>query len=70
MNNLIVCVDLHLLVRPILKSYIPASLLTAAKRNTFSKFVLRKSLMTLLPELMMINLIDGELLPSNIGLTT
>jgi len=40
MNNLIVFVELHLLVRPILKSYTPASLLTAAKRNTCYEFVL------------------------------
>jgi len=40
MNNLIVFVELHLFVRPILKSYIPATLLTAAKRNTCSRFVL------------------------------
>ena len=70
MNNLIVIVELHLLVRLILKSYIPATLLTAAGRNTFSKFVFRKSLMTLLSELLIVNLTDGELLPFNIGLTT
>jgi len=40
MNNLIVFVELHLFVRPILKSYTPASLLTAARRNTYSEFVL------------------------------
>jgi len=70
MNNPIVFVVLHLLVRLILKTYIPAALLTAAKRNTCSRFILRKSLMTLLSELMIINLLDGELLPFNIGLTT
>jgi len=70
MNNLIVFVELHLLVRLILKPYTPATLLTAAKRNTFFKSVFRKSLMTLLPELVIIHLLDGELLPFNIGLTT
>jgi len=40
MNNLIVFVELHLFVRPILKSYIPTTLLIAAKRNTYSELVL------------------------------
>jgi len=70
MNSPIVFVELHLLVRLILKPYTPATLLTAAKRNTFSKFVFRKPLMTLLSELIIINLLDGELPPFNIGLTT
>jgi len=43
MSNLIVFVELHLFVHPILKSYIPAALLTTAKRNTCSKFVLSEN---------------------------
>jgi len=70
MSNLIVFVELHLFVRLILKSLHPCILTHSSKKKHFSRFVLRKSLMTLLSEFIMINLIDGDLLPFNIGLTT
>ena len=71
MNNLIVFVELHLSVHlNLTKSYTPASLLTAARRNTLSKTIDRKPLMALSPETVALDFIDGELLPCNIGLTT
>jgi len=69
MNNPIVFVELHLLVHFILKLTPLQPYSQQQKETLFFKFVFRNPLMALLPELIIIDLTDDELPPSNIGLT-